>query len=105
MVVVLTTLASDDDAVALVRALLERRLVACGTVLPGARSLYRWQGEVADAREAVVLLKTLRGQLPALEQAFAELHPYAVPELLTLPVSSGLAAYLGWVAGEATGAG
>ena len=99
-VVVLTTLASEDEAVALVGALLERRLVACGTVLPGARSLYRWEGTLADEREAVVLLKTTRARVAALEAAFAELHPYAVPELLALPVVAGLARYVGWVASE-----
>ncbi len=99
-VVVLTTVASEDEAVALVRALLERRLVACGTVLPGARSLYRWEDKLADEREAVVLLKTTRARVPALEVAFRDLHPYAVPELLALPVAAGLARYVGWVAAE-----
>jgi periplasmic divalent cation tolerance protein len=99
-VVVLTTLASEDEAVALVRTLLDRRLVACGTVLPGARSLYRWEDRLADEREAVVLLKTTRPRLDALEAAFAELHPYAVPELLALPVAAGLARYVAWIATE-----
>ena len=71
LVIVLTTLPSEDDAVALVRALLDRRLVACGTILPGARSVYRWEGAVEDAREAVVLLKTLEDQVEALRAAFA----------------------------------
>ena len=102
-VVVLTTLASEDDAAALVRALLDRRLVACGTLLPGARSLYRWRGALEDTRETVLLLKTVRGRVPALEQAFAELHPYEVPELLALPAAAGLAPYLAWLAAEATG--
>ena len=99
-VVVLTTLASEEEAVPLVRALLERRLVACGTILPAARSLYRWEGNVADEREAVVLLKTERAHLAALEAAFGELHPYKVPELLALPVHHGLARYLDWIGAE-----
>ena len=53
-IVILTTVASDEEAVKLVRALLERRLIACGTLLPGARSLYRWQGKLADEHEVVV---------------------------------------------------
>lgn len=95
--VVLTTLASADDAVGLVRALIDRRLIACGTVLPGARSLYRWEGKIADEQEVVVLLKTRSARLEALEVAFAELHPYKVPELLALPVESGLDKYLSWI--------
>ena len=99
-VVVLTTLASEEEAVALVRALLDRRLVACGTVLPAARSLYRWEGKVADEREVVVLLKTARERLADLERTFEELHPYRVPELLALPVEAGLDRYLGWIDAE-----
>ena len=56
-VVVMTTVASADEALALVRALLERRLVACGTVLPAARSLYRWEGKVADEQEVDAIVR------------------------------------------------
>ena len=99
-VVVLTTVASADEAVALVHSLLERRLVACGTVLPAARSLYRWEGRIADEHEHVILLKTVGSRVPAIEEAFEQLHPYRVPELLALPVSAGLGRYLGWIAAE-----
>jgi periplasmic divalent cation tolerance protein len=98
--VVLTTVSNSDEAVALIRTLLERRLVACGTLLPGSRSLYRWNGKVADEEEVVVLLKTRAARLDALEAAFAELHPYNVPELLALPVAAGLDKYLGWIEEE-----
>jgi periplasmic divalent cation tolerance protein len=95
--VILTTLASEDEAVALVRALLDRRLIACGTILPGGRSLYRWEGQVADEREVVVLLKSVPARAEDLAAAFAELHPYKVPELLALPVGAGLERYLRWI--------
>ena len=100
--VVLTTLASEEEALRLIRALLDRRLVACGTILAAGRSLYRWQGQVADEREVVVLLKTRSARLDALKAAFAELHPYKVPELLALAVESGLDRYLEWISGETT---
>lgn len=98
--VVLSTVATADEAVALISRLLERRLIACGTLVPGARSLYRWEGAVADESEVVVLLKTHAARLPALEAAFSALHPYTVPELLALPVAGGLAKYLAWMAQE-----
>lgn len=98
--VVLTTVSSDDDAVSLIRALLDRRVVACGTLLPGARSLYRWEGKLADEHEVVVVLKTRADRLPEIEQAFAELHPYKLPELLALPVVTGLDRYLAWIGEE-----
>ena len=98
--VVLTTVATAEEAAKLVRALLDRRLIACGTILPGVRSLYRWEGKVADEQEVVILLKTQASRIEALEVAFGELHPYKVPELLALPVSAGLQKYLAWIAGE-----
>jgi periplasmic divalent cation tolerance protein len=101
-IVVLTTLASPEEAHRFVRALLERRLVACGTLMPGAKSLYRWQGRIAEEQEVVVLLKTRAARLETLRAAFAELHPYKVPELLALPVEAGLEKYLEWINSETT---
>jgi periplasmic divalent cation tolerance protein len=98
--VVLTTVATEDDAVALIGALLERHVVACGTLLPGGRSMYRWEGRLVDEPEVVVLLKTRTALLDDLREAFTTLHPYRVPELLALPVAAGLEKYLGWIASE-----
>lgn len=98
--VVLTTVSATEEAVRLIRVLLDRRLIACGTILPGARSLYRWEGKVADESEIVVLLKTRAARLEALEVAFGELHPYKVPELLAMPVHAGLDKYLNWINSE-----
>jgi periplasmic divalent cation tolerance protein len=95
--VVLTTVATPDEAVSLIRALLERRLIACGSLVPGIRSLYRWDGKVADESEVMVLLKTRGACLTAIESAFAQFHPYKVPELLALPVTAGAEKYLGWL--------
>ena len=99
-VVVLTTVANPIEAEMLIKNLLDRRLIACGTMLPGARSLYRWEGRIADESETVLLLKTRSAVLHALEQAFAELHPYKVPELLALSASSGLEKYVAWINAE-----
>lgn len=99
-VVVLTSVATEADGIELIRQLVERRLIACGTVLAGARSIYRWQGAVADEREAVVLLKTVMERIPDLRAAFAQWHRYEVPELLALPVAAGSDAYLAWVDAE-----
>src|SRR5690606_10003857 len=103
-VVVLTTVASLEEAELLVRELVERRLAACGTMLPEARSVYRWEGKLAEENEVVVILKTSAEALEAMKAAFPELHPYAVPELLALPVSGGLERYLGWIGSETAAA-
>lgn len=104
-VVVLTTLGTVDEARTLVRRLVDDRLVACGTVLGGGTSIYRWQGEVTEASEAVVLMKTRRDRWAALAEAVEALHPYDVPELLAVPVDAGLDAYLNWVTGETVAEG
>ena len=101
--VVLTTLASEADARALVTALLADRLIACGTLLPGGRSLYRWQGKMTEEGEVVVLLKTDRAKWEALCGAVRARHPYEVPELLALPVEGGLDRYLSWLTQEVVG--
>ena len=98
--VVMTTVASADEAVTLIKTLLERRLIACGQIVPGVRSLYRWNGKIADEIEVIVYLKTRAARLDSLEVAFAELHPYKVPELLALPVTGGLSKYLDWITSE-----
>lgn len=99
-IVVLTTLENADQARTLVRELVDRRLIACGTVFDHVVSLYRWKGAVEEATETQVLLKTRRDRWGDLLAAVRELHPYEVPELLALPVEEGLAPYLEWVAEE-----
>ena len=101
--VVLTTLGNAADARAFVTALVEQRLVACGTLLPGAASIYRWEGKLTEEGEVVVLLKTDRGKWDALCAAVKARHPYQVPELLALPVERGLDGYLSWLASEVVG--
>jgi len=101
--VVLTTLGDADEARAFVRRLVDERLVACGTLLPGGVSIYRWEGAVTEESEVVVLLKTDTGRWAALCAAVRERHPYEVPELLALTVGRGLQPYLAWLAGEVVG--
>jgi periplasmic divalent cation tolerance protein len=99
-IVVLTTLPDEEQARALVRRLVEERVVACGTVLGRVTSVYRWEGAIEETAEVQVLLKTRRDLWKRLEAAVREKHPYDVPELLALPVESGLEAYLEWVSEE-----
>ncbi len=82
------------------RALVQERLAACATVIPGALSVYRWEGEVRADAEVQVLLKT-RGELvDRLFRRAAELHPYDVPELLAAPLAGVTEAYRRWVLDE-----
>ena len=95
---VLVTAPSAEKAGEIARALVEERLAACGNVVPGLRSIYRWEGRVQDDAEALLLLKTTRRRLPALRARVLALHPYEVPEVLALPVEAGHPPYLEWIA-------
>jgi len=94
---VLCTCPDEASAGRIARALVEGRLAACVNVLPGLRSVYRWQGAVEEAQEHLLLIKTCAARLPDLERAVRELHPYELPELVAVPITGGLAAYLDWV--------
>jgi periplasmic divalent cation tolerance protein len=98
--VVLVTTPTAEKAAELARALVEERLAACGNVVPGVRSIYRWEGKVQDDVEALLVLKTTRARFEALRERVLALHPYAVPEVLALPVEAGSEAYLAWIGGE-----
>jgi periplasmic divalent cation tolerance protein len=97
---VFTTLPSADKAAELAKLLVNERLVACANLLPAIRSIYRWQGELHDENEVLVLLKTRSEHLERLKLRILEVHPYEVPEVLAVPVESGYQPYLDWLAGE-----
>lgn len=96
--VVLVTAPDEAVAESLVRRLVEERVVACGNILPGLRSIFRWQGAVEDEREVLVVLKTTVAGAERLIRRVPELHPYDVPEVLVLPVEAGHRPYLEWIA-------
>jgi periplasmic divalent cation tolerance protein len=85
------------------RRLVDERLCACVNVVPGLTSVYRWEGAVEEAGEALALLKTTRRRLDALEARVRELHPYDEPEFLAFEVDRGASSYLAWVAESVRG--
>ena len=103
--VVLVTCPHPEAAAALARTLVEEGLAACGNVLPGLRSIYRWEGEVQDESETLLVLKTTAARFEPLRERVVALHPYQVPEVLSLAVDAGHAPYLAWVAGGVYAAG
>jgi periplasmic divalent cation tolerance protein len=95
--IVLTTVASHDEAARLGRTLVEERLAACATLLPAAQSIYRWEGQIESSAETILLLKTTSDRLSALESRLLELHSYQTPEFLVLEIESGNHLYLAWL--------
>ena len=100
VIAVLTNLPDSESAFNLARSLVARRLAACVNVLGPATSFYRWEGREEEAREIPVIIKSTSERYAALEQAIRESHPYALPEIIALPVELGLENYLGWVMAE-----
>ena len=99
LLLVLTTLATQSDAQALARAMVEQRLAACAQISP-IESIYRWQGAVQQEPEWRLLLKTTTARYPALQAALRERHPYELPAIVALPSSHALAEFAEWVQGE-----
>lgn len=97
---VITNLPDSDSARQLAAVLIESRLAACVNILPPCLSVYRWQGQVETANETPLLIKTTETRYAALEAAIRAAHPYELPEIVAVPVTAGLPAYLGWVAAE-----
>src|SRR3954462_11478202 len=97
---VLTNLPDRAVAERLADMLVEKKLAACVNILAPCRSVYRWKGAVQHDEEHPLLIKTTAERYAALEQALRAGHPYELPEIIAVPVETGLAAYLGWVAGE-----
>ncbi len=100
---VLVTCGSRAEARRIARAVVTRRLAACANLLETrVESIYRWKGKVEEAREFLLLIKTSRARLAALEAEVKRLHSYEVPEFIALPVVEGSPAYLRWL-GECLG--
>lgn len=97
---VITHLPDAPSAETLAAALLEARLAACVTQLPPVRSMYRWKGALETAAEVPLLIKTTANRYPAIEAAIRAGHPYELPEIIAIPITRGLPAYLAWVADE-----
>jgi periplasmic divalent cation tolerance protein len=96
-VLVLTTFPADGDAEKFAAALVDERLAACVNILPPMRSVYRWQGKVEQADERQLVIKTSLRRLKELEKRVKALHPYEVPEFLTLMVDQAGKDYMSWL--------
>jgi periplasmic divalent cation tolerance protein len=96
--VVLVTAPDLKTARALARAALQARLIACANLIPKIESHYRWRGKIESGAEVLLVLKTQKSRLAALEKLILAKHPYDTPEFLVLPLSAGGKKYLTWLA-------
>lgn len=98
VLVILITAPNLESARQIARTLVEKRLAACVNLLPGATSIYRWEGQVQEDAEVLLVCKTHRTRLAALQEEVKTIHPYQVPEIIALPIVAGLDVYLNWLA-------
>jgi periplasmic divalent cation tolerance protein len=96
--IVLVTAPDLKTARALAKAALSARLIACANLVPKIESHYRWRGKIESSAEVLLILKTQKSKLAALEKLVLAKHPYDTPEFLVLPVSAGNNKYLDWLA-------
>jgi periplasmic divalent cation tolerance protein len=97
--VILCTVPTEEHAQQVARTLVEEHLAACVSIVPGLRSIYRWEDGICDDAELLLLIKTRRESFAELLRHLNELHPYAVPEVLALAVADGSPTYLDWLEG------
>jgi periplasmic divalent cation tolerance protein len=95
--VVLVTAPNEENAALIARTLVEEGLIVCANLLPNVRSIYKWEGSIADEREVMLVLKAPATSYAALQARILSLHPYNVPEVLRLEVPEGSPAYVKWV--------
>jgi periplasmic divalent cation tolerance protein len=103
-ILIFTNLPDRAAAMDLARKLVDERLAACVNVLADCTSVYRWEGRNESVSEVPVLIKTLAQHYARLEQLIKTVHPYELPEIIAVPISSGLPAYLKWIAEETSAA-
>lgn len=101
-VVIFITAPSEDEAAKIARALVEARLAACVNIVKNIRSIYSWQGNIEDASEVLMIVKSRNKLLTALSAKVRELHSYELPEIIALPITGGSEDYLKWIR-ESTG--
>lgn len=104
-VLIYSTFPRGESAAEAGRHLVESRLAACVNILPHMTSIYRWEGEVRQDDETVMVIKTRSGLADSVIAAVAERHPYDNPALLVLPIASGASNFLAWVASETAPSG
>lgn len=99
-IVVFSTCGDEAEAQRVGRHLVEQRVAACVTLVPGARSIYWWQGKVEESPEWILIIKSSREALPKLREQLQKVHSYQVPEIVALPIVDGSQPYLDWMERE-----
>jgi len=99
-VVFLTTFANREDAVKFATTVVKEKLAACVNIIEGVTSIYIWQKKEQREQEILAIGKTTAKVFKKLKAKIKTLHPHELPELIALPISDGMPAYLEWLTKE-----
>ncbi len=96
-ILIFSNCSSEEEAARIARHLVETRVAACVNIVPGVRSVYRWQGAVEEAQEWTLLIKSRKELFHRVREELRSIHSYEVPELIAVPIAAGLEQYLNWI--------
>lgn len=96
-IIILCTTPSNDISVQIAEECIKTKIAACCNILPGITSIYQWQGKVEKSNEELLILKSTEDNFVAIENTIKELHPYEVPEIISIKINKGNESYLKWI--------
>lgn len=96
-IIVLVTTASEEEATTIGRAVVKQGLAACANILALKKSIFQWEGEIAEEQECLMIVKSRWDLFEELSMAVKRLHSYKVPEIIAIPIAKGSQSYLNWV--------
>ena len=96
-ILVLSTFPETESVKSVAETLVNEKLAACVNVIPGVQSIFRWQDKIDNANENILIIKTKDSLYDELEVRIKELHPYELPEIISVPIDKGLNKYLDWI--------
>lgn len=97
-ILVLCTCPDQETATTIAENVVAQHLAACINIVPSVKSIYHWQGNVESAEESIMLIKTHRKKFSSLQNTITTMHPYELPEIISVDISDGLPKYLQWIA-------
>ncbi len=102
-IVVFITAPDEDTAAGIAKTLVGEELAACVNIVKDIRSIYKWQGKTEDESEVLMIAKTSRDMFSALEKKVKSMHPYDVPEIISVPIDQGSEQYVEWLSKAVSG--
>ncbi len=96
-IMVMTTVGSEEQAVVIADALVNKKVAACVNIIPSIRSIYRFKGKVWDDEEYLLIIKSTQSNYNEIEKTITELHNYEIPEILSFPMEKGSRNFLKWI--------